>query len=314
MQLQVVAVVVGLLVVLMMMMMISVYLFNRHDTPPWYTETYDDASHPYDYDNGNHRYMDIVVARHTEDVAWLRHVLAMNVVSRVYLYNKGAPDIPLDIIQHPKTHYTELPNLGRETDTYLNHIVRCYEQDLGDRIVFTQGNPFEQAPDFMEFLKMHEHWDAVYQPISSIWFMEAEVPPREYYETHGRKLGNATVLEVEFYLDTLAPIGFEDIGLPSVLGGYILDPNCIDGGVVTKGVIQDVVARYNIPIKPVSENVGTYHYGAIFAVPKSTIQKHEIDLYRRLQGFTAACAYAGYVMERIWSMMFRADPQQPQNP
>lgn len=254
------------------------------------------------------RYIDVVVARYQEDVQWLRDILSMSSVSRVYLYNKGLADIPQDILQHAKMHYYELVNKGRESDTYLNHIIRCYDYNLGDKIVFTQGDPFDQAPEFMEFMRLHEQWDPVYQPISSIWMLEYDVPPLEFFHTHGTPFGNATVLEIDFYMDSLANIGFDDVGLAGIINAYLTDPGCMERRSVQKGIIQDVVEKYKIPIKTKGTNVGTFHYGCIFAVPKASIIKHEVDLYKRLLEFTDACANAGYILEHMWSMIFRADP------
>jgi hypothetical protein len=249
--------------------------------------------------------IDVVVARYKEDTEWLRTILNMNSVSRVFLYNKGPMNIPIDILRHPKTRYTELVNKGREADTYLQHIIKHYD-DFGDKVVFAQGDPFDQAPEFMEFMKMHSSWDRVYQPISSVWFLEKNVPPREYLVSHGKKFGKATVLEIDYYLDTLENVDFVDHGINSIVNQY-LQHRCYDGS-IERGIIHDAVATYKIPIKVKSENIGTYHYGAVFAVPRASIVKHDINVYKRLSKYVDSCYMAGYAMERLWSMIFRANP------
>eukprot|EP01038_Epipyxis_sp_PR26KG_P013361 gene13361-17920_t len=42
----------------------------------------------------------------------------------------------------------QLSNVGCESHTYLNHIISNYEQ-LADVTYFTQGHPFDHAPDFL---------------------------------------------------------------------------------------------------------------------------------------------------------------------
>ena len=42
-----------------------------------------------------------------------------------------------------------LPNVGRETHSYLTYIVEHYDS-LPPAIVFTQGDPFPHNPDFLE--------------------------------------------------------------------------------------------------------------------------------------------------------------------
>ena len=294
-------VVLVILVVLLLFAAVVGYRSSNRSTEHYTVNDGDDH-------NNAHRYIDVVVARYMEDVQWLRDVLPMSSVSRVYLYNKGPADVPKDILQHAKTHYYELANKGRESDTYLNHIVRCYDFNLGDKTVFVQGDPFDQAPDFMEFMTLHERWDPVYQPISSIWFLEYDVPPREFYDRYGTRFGNsATVLEIDYYMDSLENVAFRDVGLTGIVDEYLTDPGCVERRGVQHGIIQDVVAKYKSPIKHKSKNIGTFHYGCMFAVPKSSIKKHDVDLYRRLLEFTDSCAYAGNILERLWSMIFRAD-------
>lgn len=78
--------------------------------------------------------IDLVVARYNEDVAWLRRVPA---AVRVCLYDKS---------ETPLRGATVLPNIGREAHTYLHHLCERYET-LADLTVFTQGRPFDHAPD-----------------------------------------------------------------------------------------------------------------------------------------------------------------------
>lgn len=69
--------------------------------------------------------VEIVVARYGEDTSWTR---GMGLPCLVY-DKSGAPG-PLS-----------LPNIGRETHTYLTHIARRYP-DLSDYTAFLQGDPF----------------------------------------------------------------------------------------------------------------------------------------------------------------------------
>jgi hypothetical protein len=82
--------------------------------------------------------MKIVVARYNEDISWLTPYQDLCVI-----YNKGneieLPNIPL-------------LNMGREAHTYLHHIIENYE-NLDDITIFTQGNPFDHCPNFVEKIK-----------------------------------------------------------------------------------------------------------------------------------------------------------------
>lgn len=83
--------------------------------------------------------LELVVARHTEDLAWLRRVPREFIVS---IYNKG-PDVPDTI---------PLPNTGREAQTYLHHLAERHDT-LADITIFVQGHPFDHAPDLHKTLR-----------------------------------------------------------------------------------------------------------------------------------------------------------------
>ncbi|MHC1789077.1 DUF3431 domain-containing protein [Solidesulfovibrio sp.] len=73
--------------------------------------------------------VEVVVARYREDVAWTAR-LGLPVT----IYDKsGAPG------------ELALPNIGRESHTYLTHIVRRYDA-LAGHTVFVQGAPFDHMP------------------------------------------------------------------------------------------------------------------------------------------------------------------------
>ncbi|MBW7907385.1 MAG: DUF3431 domain-containing protein [Kiritimatiellae bacterium] len=84
--------------------------------------------------------VELVVARFQEDVKWLRRVPR---AIRVHVYDKSG---------RPDSAYSVLPNVGREAHTYLHHLVTHYEE-LPDILVFTQGHPFDHAPDMHKRLR-----------------------------------------------------------------------------------------------------------------------------------------------------------------
>jgi hypothetical protein len=85
--------------------------------------------------------MELVVARYTENLNWLRRV-PTSVERTVYDKNPDSP-APASIA---------LPNVGREAHSYLFHIVSRYD-DLSDVSIFCQGHPFDHAFDFHASLR-----------------------------------------------------------------------------------------------------------------------------------------------------------------
>jgi hypothetical protein len=72
--------------------------------------------------------LDIVIAKYKEDVSWSNQFKT----SRVIIYDKSGED----------NGFVNLPNFGRESHTYLTHIINNYD-NLPDYTCFLQGNPFD---------------------------------------------------------------------------------------------------------------------------------------------------------------------------
>lgn len=72
------------------------------------------------------REFEIVVAKYKENLNWLIPYLR-----HVTIYNKDESNL--------RSEWIHLPNVGRESHTYLHHIIQNYD-DLADMTLFTQGN------------------------------------------------------------------------------------------------------------------------------------------------------------------------------
>lgn len=73
-------------------------------------------------------WIEFVVAKYNEDVAWIKNLDTTKF--RITVYDKSANG--------------NLPNFGREAHTYLHHIIKRYN-NLADVTVFVQGNPFDHV-------------------------------------------------------------------------------------------------------------------------------------------------------------------------
>lgn len=100
----------------------------------------------------------IVVARYKEDLAWLCELsqLAPQYVLRFYVYDKGPDDTP-DTFDKKSAlcarlsefaeslAWQRLPNVGRETHTYVHHMLAHYDQYQAEKdqqhyLLFVQGD------------------------------------------------------------------------------------------------------------------------------------------------------------------------------
>lgn len=88
------------------------------------------------YSRLSRRAIDLVIARYNEDLQWLRRIDTTK-FNRIYVYNKGAPGFVPPV---PGCIAIDLPNVGREAHTYINHVVANYGVKLGDVTVFVPGS------------------------------------------------------------------------------------------------------------------------------------------------------------------------------
>jgi len=77
--------------------------------------------------------IELVISRFNENIDWVKEFNYSYII-----YNKG-----LDNINLP---YISLPNIGRESHTYIHHIITNYNT-LPEYIVFLQGCPFNHVRD-----------------------------------------------------------------------------------------------------------------------------------------------------------------------
>ena len=93
--------------------------------------------------------IELVVARHEEDLRWLRRVPPS---FRISVYNKGISEaLPESLHGREGVSVLSLPNVGREAHSYLTHLIARYDS-LAAVTIFCQGRPFDHAPDLHDRL------------------------------------------------------------------------------------------------------------------------------------------------------------------
>jgi len=78
--------------------------------------------------------VDLVVARYEEDISWINSI-PKDIYDRVIIYNKGG-DAEFNI---DRSEVKNLPNYGRESHTYLSHVIDNYD-NLADLTFFVPGS------------------------------------------------------------------------------------------------------------------------------------------------------------------------------
>lgn len=109
--------------------------------------------------------IDLVVARYNENIDWLSEIDYQ--FNKIFIYNKGRK-----LISNLPIY--DIPNIGREADTYLTYIIDNYD-NLSDFVVFLQGNPFDHTPNILNIINKLPHIEIINPnfkeiiPLGKIW-------------------------------------------------------------------------------------------------------------------------------------------------
>lgn len=242
-----------------------------------------------------------VVARYTEDVSWLNDLPRD---AKIYLYNKG-PEIEPGVLSRDVV-LTRLPNAGRESGTYMHHMMHNFRPAEGEFTVFTQADPFEHAPHILDLVRVWQRWDDV-QPLSLMWLAEKKIPPTRLLEreTSGW-LDDLAVRKEYFSLTTWAPIGFFDEGAWGI-GNMYRQKHMLPNGTNIMAHFLEFCGLKELAEKAEPAEVGAFSYGAIFAVRNHRVQRF-LDMARphleKIELLTRADLNYGYIFERCWLHFF----------
>lgn len=102
----------------------------------------------------------IIIARYNEPIEWVK-----DLDCDYFIYNKG-PEIISDHIENSKV--MSLPNVGRETDTYLLYITENYH-NLPDLVGFLQGDPFAHNRECLNIINRTVDTDSIVSLSGETW-------------------------------------------------------------------------------------------------------------------------------------------------
>uniref|UniRef100_A0A6C0EFJ1 Uncharacterized protein n=1 Tax=viral metagenome TaxID=1070528 RepID=A0A6C0EFJ1_9ZZZZ len=239
----------------------------------------------------NPREISLVVSRYNENIEW---VLPYNDIS--IIYNKG---------HELNIHFNNiinLSNIGREGHTYLYHIIQNYNS-LPNRVIFTQGSPFEHNHTFLYGIDNYNETMDV-QPLGLKYLQELNIPPidiLEKYKTTTYYGLEYLVVNINKNTDNLPPYNFIDDGINRLIQTYNNRfPHC-------KSLIENLLERSNFPIVKQLNEI-RFCYSALFSVIKKQIHKYDISVYQNLLNelisFNDQSGENGYILERLWLYIF----------
>jgi hypothetical protein len=255
-----------------------------------------------------------VIARYKENIDWLS---LRDYFSDGVIYNKGPDDISY---KGKIVKLSNYPDWGRESETYTRFIVENYG-DLPDYIVFTQADPFEHSPNFIEvidILSTQNRWKN-YQPLTSGCFGgktqingNVRCGATIYFDDLGFPIHTDQVPPLESilydkteYVDNY-PIFFETID--SSMDAFYFKDEVIYKTLESYRKQQNIFLAANTLARTYKRlglskpfcGYAKFNYGAIFGIKKSNILKHTKSFYEKLHEFTIENPSHGYIMERMW--------------
>ena len=224
--------------------------------------------------------VEVVISRYNEDVSWARY-LPFDVI----IYNKGSS---LNIQHSQHIVIIELENIGRESHTYLYHIIKHYEM-LKNKTIFLQGDPFYHSPQILELLCMSDN----YLPVQSLskWYSPTWPP-------------------VSIIKNSLCHLNGAEYSVFK-LSAQLIYANTSTKFLLSKGD-RDIVQQINTYIK----NNNIVHYNktfnfivsALLCASKENIYSQSLQTYKTLL-CCLTCKMRqggvnGYIMELLWPTIF----------
>lgn len=213
---------------------------------------------------------EIVIARYKEDLSWIKDYFP---TQKVTVYNKGENNLNLG----ENVTVVAIDNVGREAQTYLNHIVKNYSS-LKSHIVFLQGNPFDhKGKIFLENIKNNKLKYSYYSK-SVIGSNENVYNLAKIFNESNTNL-SANSLKNTPWKNTILSSNYQDI----------------DG----------FLKYHDISTEDTSKKI-IVSYGAQFLTSKDKILSRPIEFYKKLLDplSSSVAPIEGHYLERTWDLVF----------
>jgi hypothetical protein len=241
----------------------------------------------------------LVVARYQEDLAWL---LKLPKDITVVVYNKGDSLTSERVIERIN-HLILLPNVGRESDTYLHHVQHYQHGSNDEWTVFCQGDPFPHQPDLIKLLQHRDAWQDV-QCLTSGYEGKSETPPMILRVLHDAEWIAGIPVRTEMCSAyTLSVLNWEDRPWQEMARKYAALHGVMRGWSLS-GHFLEMCGMHQMAEQAWGALLSRYAIAAVFGVRNqqlSTIPKKCIPKMRKL-----ACGHMshGYMYERLWLHLF----------
>jgi hypothetical protein len=244
---------------------------------------------------------ELVVARYNEDLEWLKQIPKD---IKITVYNKGLENINIP--------YIKLPNIGRESHTYLQHIITNYN-NLADQTIFCQGDSIFHSPDFLNLLKYRNDFEPV-QPLSAYYWKEGEAPnfisnPPLFILDATKDLhikGNRIHVE---YLDNNFITRYPYYYHEGIFNKFISKNK---ESYKINNILEFQVDRFMLKNIDLTKLFPTC-YAALFSINKNVIRDNSVEFYNNIksillydvrEGIWGGIMDHGQMLEKLWLVIF----------
>lgn len=234
----------------------------------------------------------IVVARYKENINWLRDI---SPCWQIIIYNKGPNDIGPLLASRPDFIVINYPNVGRESHTYARHISENYS-NLADITIFTQGDPFPHAPEFLQCIA---HLEST--PPARFYPMTIQYLPRIPAQNITRNRPDRFFRYETMSTSTLNSIYFNDTGTAGFSKGYARFNGLPYGTNLMAHLFRYIGLPNHIPE---DKTTMRFSYAACFAATKQAILANPIATYQTIAEYSCKDSSVGYLIERAWVALF----------
>lgn len=209
-----------------------------------------------------------VVAHFKEDLTWLQPV-----ADRAIIYHKGGDtgSIPACF-----KNVVLLPNIGRESHTYLAHIAHNYH-NLSEFVLFVQGSVSDHVGNEWDVHSMEQH------------IMNSQRPLTTFHAPVGRLEGN----------------NWNGLDHCGIVASALRDGHMLYAGIPPRQWWEQYLES------PAPETGVKFFIFGIFGVTRQAIHKHTISYYGKLLNEFERNPHIspeiGHFMERSWLTIFDSE-------
>jgi hypothetical protein len=227
--------------------------------------------------------VDVVLAHYKEDLGWLKAYLSK--IDHLYLYCKHQAScqkgLPEDL-QGAKLNIVHLPNEGRETHSYLTHIISHYNA-ISERTVFSLAS-------------LNGNW---MRQLAFIFALtETKHPHRFKIKDHEMQ----QIRDFHFRKKTIVARSLGD--------GYVNAKTNTIQLAKYRPLYRWMMHYFKQDLLKTHDRYGYGQHGAIFSAKRHDIVKFSKPLYQQLLNANRGgdSMEAGYYMERLWRFMYADRP------